>query len=234
MPTTTQGAAESAEIKDLAARFKAAFEHRVALAGVAEQEIAKAVGRDASTLRAHKRGGNRFFYLDMEAYDAYFAAIGLPGLMDDVRAQRSWVPVEEPLAAGQASEPARRLLECMGGLRQAEAAIEEFLAEKGLLAYAHIMVAADGAIRTTRFGSKMPSVSSLDPAIRGRDVRNLSDRAYGQFLHRQVHEILQRGEPVIHRICAPAMTYRRLGVPVGNSLVAVSFDISTIDGYRLR
>ncbi|MFN3883287.1 MAG: hypothetical protein ACK4Q4_00835 [Rhodocyclaceae bacterium] len=234
MNTTTQGNTEQTAVEDLAARFKAALDHRLSLAGLELQHVAKAVGRDPSTLRAHRRGANKLFYLDMEAYDDYFAAIGLPGLIDDVRSQRSWVPSPEPLSAAQGFEPARRLMQRLDGLRQAgEAHIEEYLAEHGLLPYAHILMRADAAIRTGHFGSKMASASALDPSIRGRDVRSLSDRAYGQFLHRHVHELLQAGGPVVHRIVAPMMTYRRLGVPVGNTLVAVSFDIEMAGAYRL-
>ncbi|WP_341893901.1 hypothetical protein [Ferrovibrio terrae] len=234
MTTGCSGSSDERDaLKDFGARFKAAFDHRVSLAGLDQKDVAAAIKKHPSTLRAHRAGENPMSYLDLEAYDDYFAAIGQPGLIDDVRQQRNWTAYAEQLQSVSEYGPAQRLMECAPGLRSAGGAIEEFLAEQGLLPYVHIMVAADGAVRTSAIGSKMPTARALDPSIKMRDVRNLSDRAYGQFLHRQVHELLQDGRDVVQHISAPSMSYYRLGVPVGNFLVAVTFGAQVIPSYKL-
>lgn len=228
------GSDRKAALKDFAARFKSAFDHRASLAGLDHQDIAVAIGKHPSTLRAHRAGENGIDWLDLEAYDDYFAAVGLPGLIADIREQKNWATHIEQLQSVSMYEPAKRLLECAPGLRAAgRGAIEEFLADQGLLPFVHILVAADGAVRASAIGSKMPTAKALDPSIRMRDVRSLSDRPYGQFLHRQVHELLQVGGDVVHHISAPSMTYYRLGVPVENFLVGVTFGAEVIPSYKL-
>lgn len=219
---------------DLAERFDAAITWRVAHHDVTFAQLAEVLGMDITTLGAKRRGKNKIFFEEIEAADEYFAALGSPGLVDEVRQARRWLSQPIDLAGAKLPAPARKLLEAAPGLREAGANIHEFLAERGLLKHVHIMVRADEAIRTTHCGGSMASADNLDRSILGRDVRSLSDRPYGQFLHSQVSELIQMGRPDLRRISSPIMRYTRLGVVAGEVFIGCSFDIEVSRKYVLR
>lgn len=228
------GTAVPTDQADLASRFDAALTWRVQKAEITFDQLAESMGIDPTTLRAKRRGQNKLFYQELEALDEYFSAIGMPGLLDELRAQRRWL--SQPLQLKEAKLPpaAKKLLDCAAELRHSGANIHEFLAERALLKHVHIMVRADEAIRTTHCGGSMTSADHIDRSIIGRDVRSLSDRPYGQFLHSQVSELIQNGRPDLRRITSPSMQYTRLGVVAGELFVAISFDIEVSRSYVLR
>jgi hypothetical protein len=228
--TTSSGSTENS----IADRFRAAVDLRLKHSAITYSDLAVALGMADRTLLAKRNGENKLFYQDIEAADDFFASVGLPGLMDDMRGQRAWANKRETVNREALSAPARKLLDCLGGLHAAGAGLQSFLAEQRLLPHVHIMARADNAVRIVHCGERMASAKALSRSILLRDVREISDRPYGLFLHEHVSQLLQAGEPAAHRITAPTMRYRRFSVVTGDFLIAVSDDISVDDSYLLQ
>lgn len=219
----------------LAARLDNALLWRTEQAGLAIEAVAGALGMAPAELADKRAGRAPVLFSDIEALDEHFAAIGFPGLIDEVRTPRGWTARPLPMSSASGNEIVGRLLGLAPKIRQAGAALPEFLGDNGLLSYVHIMIRTDDAIRTVHCGgAAMANAINVDRSILGRDVRSLNDRAYGQFLHTHVSELLRRGKPDLCRITSPALRYSRFSIPAGVMFVAYSFDVEVTESFVLR
>jgi len=219
----------------LAERLDNALAWRTRQAVLNIDDVAVAVGLSPAALAAKRAGQEPLLFQDVEALEDHFAAIGFPGLIDELRRPQGWAARSLPLSAAHSNPIASRLLDAMAEIRAASLSLPELLSEKGLLAHVHIMIRADDAIRTVHCGgSAAAHAVNVDRSILGRDLRSLSDRAYGLFLHNHVSDLLRRGQADVSRITSPSLRYSRLSIPAGVTLVSHSFDVEATDSFALR
>lgn len=221
---------------ELAQSLAQAMQSRMLALGLNAETLGAAIGRDASTIRAHMRGGNKPFFSDMLALDDYFAALGQSGLIDELRGRRpapAWGAENLVLKPAVLPPPARQLLALQGALRDAGRSYQRILRERGLDRHVHVLATADGAIRPIYFGDAMPS--KIDPSVVGRDVRGLADAAYGRFIHGHGHERLLGQGAAVHRITSPGLSYYRASVPVaGLFLISFTWAVDAPKAFVLR
>lgn len=198
------------------------------------------LGHDVTTLRAWFRGANRFSFEDMDHLDGFFAARGLPGLMDELRQHgmpRNWHFTEESYTAAHFDDPAMGdLHELTTGLQQSGRPPLTFLQERGLFDHCHLLNVDGGAVRPIHLGDAIPIRPSQ--SVLGRDLRELNDRDFGLMLHNQLMKISQLQAPRVHLIrsvSGPQVEYRRLAVPVGpHFIVTFPYDLSIAPTFSLQ
>lgn len=231
MPNTTLGHVSPPALSE---RLKAAMDIRLAAAGLSLKAFAAKSGQDDRKLRAWRSGEYSPGYAEIEGIDQSFAALGQPGLVQDMMAQLSWKCRQLRIDPAKLPPIARKLYDCARELRQADN-IEDFLGRAGLLEHVHIMLLTDDdRVCMTRRGSKMPTASQIHRSVFGRDIRELEPKGYGLEIHPHIREVLQQGRPALHRITAPGMDYYRLGVPVDQFFVGDSFAIDVSEAFELR
>lgn len=216
-------------------RLNNALLWRAEQAKVTLDNVATSIGMPPDLLAAKCSGAAEILFQDVEALEDYFTAIGFPGLIDEVRRPHGWAAFPLPMSVARDNPTASQLLELASDIRSAGLSLPEFLGDCGLLPYVHIMVKTDDAIRTVHCGgSAAASAINVDRSILGRDLRTLSDRAYGYFLHNHISELLRRGQPDLSRITSPVLHYSRLSVPAGLTMVSYSFDVEAAASFTLR
>jgi len=219
----------------LAERLDKALAWRTRQAELDIDDVAVAIGLAPAALAAKRAGREPILFQDVEALEDHFTAIGFSGLIDELRRPQGWSSRSLPLNAARSNAIASQLLDVVAEIRTAERSLPELLSEKGLLAHVHIMIRADDAIRTVHCGGAAAAHAvNVDRSILGRDLRSLSDRAYGLFLHNHISELLRRGQPDVSRITSPSLRYSRLSIPAGLTLVSHSFDVEATESFALR
>jgi len=209
--------------KIVAEKLRNGVQERCTTLGLSLALLAQSIDRDATTLRAWLRGVNRITLDDAILLDRFFARHSLPGLLEELRPEPSEGPVwrseELPLTSVPAS-----LNGIAQGLRAAAAAVTNFLNQHNLLEQTTLFLRVDDAVLPVHAGNKLPVRFGADAF--GRDVRHLSDPAFGALIYRQTRELLQRDRAMVHRISSAQGSYRRLAVPVNNRfMVALPYDI---------
>ncbi len=209
--------------KIVAEKLRTGVQGRCNLLSLSLANLAQSINRDPTTVRAWLRGVNRITLEDAVILDSFFARQGLPGLLDEMRTDSStasWQAEELPLQ----SLPAQ-FADIAQALRAEIRQPAVLLAAHGLLEQCSILLRADEAVLPLHVGAKLPM--RLGPDVFGRDVRHMSDQAYGALIHRQARELLQRDRPMLHRISSAITSYRRLTVPVnGRFVISLPYDIN--------
>lgn len=188
------------------------------------QRVARAIGRDSTTVAAHLSGANRFSFADVMAWDTMFAEAGAPGfalelalrLGSGLGSVHRWETEALPLTEPDAD--LRRVLDLAEGLRLCPVdRVFEFLSERRSLERVHILMLEDEAVRILHSGRDIPV--KVAPELIGRDLRDMKDAGYGRLLHSQMLGIAAKGGPALHRVHSEAVEYRRLAVPVGGKFI---------------
>lgn len=209
--------------KIVAEKLRTGVQGRCNLLSLPLANLAQSINRDPTTVRAWLRGVNRITLEDAVILDSFFARQGLPGLLDEMRTDSStasWQAEELPLQ----SLPAQ-FADIAQALRAEIRQPAVLLSTHGLLEQCSILLRADEAVLPLHVGAKLPM--RLGPEVFGRDIRHLSDQAYGALIHRQARELLQRDRPMLHRISSAITSYRRLTVPVNSRFViSLPYDIN--------
>lgn len=216
-----------------AARLTAGMDDRTAELGTTLSAVAAGIGKDPRQLRAWRAGSNMPSLAEAWRLDEYFAGLGCPGLLDDIRRGSDWLCTQRRLVAADLPGQARKLFECAAELRSAPSLMEG-LAERGLLPHVHLMLRTpDDKVRILHRGSRMKSAATIDESVYGRDIRELEPRGYGLRVYPQMMEVVGRAKPALWDIKNDDASYKRLAVPVGSWSVCLSFDIEFSPAFRL-
>lgn len=181
-------------------------------AGLQLEIIAEGIGRTDRYLRKllegkGKRGPS---FHDVEALDDFFAALGQPGLIEELRlVPGNWKVSTLPLDAVLPSD----LLILIEGLRDTSLAPSDFIREKGLADHVHLLeLDEQDCLRFRHLGRSIPL--KLGPEVLEKDLRLLSDPNFAKVLYRQMLAVAAAGRPMLNRLESPNVSFNRLAVPV--------------------
>ena len=220
----------------LGERLAIAMDVRNSAAGFSLSTIAQRMKKDPRQLRAWRADQSEPGFGAVEEINQVYEAEGLPGLIADMGQLRAWQCEELPIVRRQMPEQARALLDCAGGLKLVRGDVAPFLEDRGLLAHTHIFRRnrANNSLSLSYRGGKMKTARQIDTSAIGRDLRDLDPRLYSHMVYRHVLKHIEKGAIALERITAPDVRYLRLGIPLEDTYVAMSFDIEASRSFLLR
>jgi hypothetical protein len=222
-------------------RFHANFQRRRQALNVGLSVIGATIGMSERNLRLLLEGKGKKgpTWQDIEAIDSFFASLGEPGFIEDVRL-RSRVWTVTPLSLPDHRQlPEFDLL--VQGLRETTLDHLQFLKEKGVEDKVHLLELDESDhLHITHIGASVPL--RLGPEVMHKDLRELSDPEFGCVVHRQMMAISATGRIGSHKLISECVTYSRLTLPLdrgrrpGNKrrLATIPFEFQmTVERFEL-
>lgn len=207
---------------EIGRRLRGAVLDRAQALGLSLTQVAVAVGRDESTLRAWFRGSNRMTFEDVLQLENYFAGQGHPGLIDDLRpphSQSQWRLQEQPLEALR-SPTEQALLRAAYNLLDNEEprAPLSLLADCGLLDRAQLHLLLSGMAYPVHCGPEAPP-SPMGRLLPGRDPLDQPDPGFALALQRHLLGLESRRRPQLHSLSSANTRQRCLTVRISPRFV---------------